>query len=225
MDLTSHSMSDVFALLAAAFHYPDEEQIALIQAGVLLQELTDCLANAAPELVEKLNDSALADAGDGDDLQLDYTRLFEVASSGAGCSLHSGFYCGPRMKTMEELLRFYNHFGLSLLEGQSELPDHITTQLEFLQFLNYCEAELSATGQSADDQRRARRDFIARYPARWLPLLREKLREKQAMDFYQGLVGLLIAVLEYDYQKLVQQLGEPSLEAANDELLYTEIRT
>jgi DMSO reductase family type II enzyme chaperone len=222
---TVHARSHLFALLAEAFRYPDDEQITLIRGGALLQELSESMAQVAPELQDELGSSGLANAGAGDDLQLEYTRLFELASSGRGCSLHSGFYRGPRMKTMEELLRFYNHFGLSLVEGQSELPDHITTQLEFLQFLSYCEAELVATGQGADDQRRARRDFIARYPARWLPQLQDRLIEKQAMAFYLSLVGLLIAVLKYDYRTLAQQLGEASLETASDELLYTEIRT
>jgi hypothetical protein len=45
------------------------------------------------------------------------------------------------------------------------------------------------------------------------------------MAFYLSLVGLLIAVLKYDYRTLAQQLGEASLETASDELLYTEIRT
>jgi DMSO reductase family type II enzyme chaperone len=218
-----HARSHLFALLAEAFRYPDEEQISLIREGVLRKELAQCLALIAPELKAELNISSLASAGTGDDLQLEYTRLFDLAASRRGCSLHMGVYRGPRMKAMEELLRFYNHFGLSLVEGQSELPDHITTQLEFLQFLAYCEAELVATGQSADDQRRARRDFIARYPARWLPQLQERLAKNQAMDFYLNLVGLLIAVLQQDYRTLAQEYGEASLEKSSTELIYTEI--
>jgi DMSO reductase family type II enzyme chaperone len=219
-----HARSHFFALLAQAFRYPDEEQISLIREGALHKELAECLAQIAPDLPDELDISGLADAGTGDELQVEHTRLFELASSSKGCSLHMGVYRGPRMKAMEELVRYYNHFGLSLAEGQSELPDHITTQLEFLQFLTYCEAELVATGQGALDQRRARRDFVARYPARWLPILQERLLERRAMDFYLGLVDLLITVLEQDYQILAQELGEASLEAVSAELFYTEIQ-
>jgi DMSO reductase family type II enzyme chaperone len=218
----AHARSRFFALVAEAFRYPDVDQIRLIGDGVLLAELAACLTQMAPELQEELG-SSLADAGSADDLQLEYTRLFELASPGRGCSLHGGIYRGPRMKSMEELLRFYNLFGLSLVEGQSELPDHITTQLEFLQFLSYCEAELVAGGQAAGDQRRARRDFIARYPALWLPQLQDRLADKKAMDFYRSLVAILIAVLERDYQTLAEELGAASLEIASAELIYTEI--
>jgi DMSO reductase family type II enzyme chaperone len=219
-----HARSQFFALMAEAFRYPDNDQIRLIREGVLMNELLECLAQVAPGLQEDLDSSGLAEAGSADDLQLEHTRLFQLASSRRGCSLHSGFYCGSRMKTMEELLRFYNHFGLSLVEGQSELPDHITTQLEFLQFLGYCEAELVTSGQRAEDLRRARRDFIARYPARWLPQLQDRLAEKKAMNFYRRLVTFLIRVLEQDYQVLAQELGEASLENASSELMYTEIK-
>jgi DMSO reductase family type II enzyme chaperone len=222
---TAHTRSHFFALLAEAFRYPDEVQIQLIRDGVLRDELLECLAHIVPELSGKLDTGSLANAGTDDDLQLEYTRLFELASSGKGCSLHMGVYRGPRMKSMEELLRFYNHFGLSLVEGRSALPDHITTQLEFLQFLSYCEAELVAIDKTAEDQRRARRDFIARYPARWLPQLMERLRAKQAMDYYLSLVSLLVSVLDHDYRILAQDLGEASLEAASSELMYTEIKT
>jgi DMSO reductase family type II enzyme chaperone len=222
----AHARSQFFALVAEAFRYPDVDQLRLIGDGVLLTELSACLTQMAPELQEELG-SSLADAGSADDLQLEYTRLFELASPGRGCSLHGGIYRGPRMKNMEELLRellrFYKLFGLSLVEGQSELPDHITTQLEFLQFLSYCEAELLAGGQAAADQRRARRDFIARYPARWLPQLQDRLADKQAMDFYRSLVAILIAVLEQDYRTLAEELGEASLDIASSELMYTEI--
>jgi DMSO reductase family type II enzyme chaperone len=218
----AHARSRFFALVAEAFRYPDVDQIQLIGDGVLLAELAACLTQMAPELRDKLSRS-LADAGSADDLQLEYTRLFELASPGRGCSLHGGIYRGPRMKNMEELLRFYNLFGLSLVEGQSELPDHITTQLEFLQFLSYCEAELLAGGLTAADQRRARRDFIARYPARWIPQLQDRLADKQAMEFYRNLVAILIAVLKQDYETLAEELGEASLEIASTELMYTEI--
>ncbi|MBT4521799.1 MAG: hypothetical protein HOC23_17510 [Halieaceae bacterium] len=221
----AHTWSVFFALMAAAFRYPDDRQIALISEGVFCDELMACLAQIAPDLENEVNGSALAQTGTNDDLQLEYTRLFDVTSSAAGCSLHSGFYRGPRMSQMEELLRFYNHFGLSLIEGQSELPDHLTTQLEFLQFLSYCEAELIAKGTDADDQRRAKRDFVARYPLRWLPQLQDKFKQAQAMGFYQELVRVLIAALASEYQVLAQLLGEAGLESTSDELLYTQIRT
>ena len=65
-----HARSHLFALLAEAFRYPDEEQISLIREGVLRKELAQCLALIAPELKAELDISSLASAGSGDDLQL-----------------------------------------------------------------------------------------------------------------------------------------------------------
>ena len=116
---------------------------------------------------------------------------------------------GARMKTMEEVVRFYNHFGLTLSESPRELPDHVTTELEFLHFLAFREAQAIEQGAEADPFRRAQRDFIARHLGRWIPKLRAKLVGANAMPFFAELVGRLERLLKNELERLVRMVGPP----------------
>jgi DMSO reductase family type II enzyme chaperone len=111
------------------------------------------------------------------------------------------------MKTMEEVVRFYNHFGLTLSEKPRELPDHLTTQLEFLHFLAYREAEALERGDDPSSYQRAQRDFLGRHPGRWIPMLRAKLEAQEPMPFFLELVRRLERLLEAELARLVALVG------------------
>ena len=63
------------------------------------------------------------------------------------CPLYGGTYGGDRMRTMEEVVRFYRYFGLRPDEETREPPDHLSAQLEFLHFLTYREAKVLLGGE------------------------------------------------------------------------------
>jgi DMSO reductase family type II enzyme chaperone len=174
---TLESLSEPAAKLAAArsrawgafaelFEYPDAELYEAVCSGTLVQALKDVLGAVDPSLVEGGRWEALTQAGEKDDLAVEFTRLFDVGAGGPPCPLYGGLYVGARMKTMEEAVRFYNHFGLTLSESPRELPDHVTTELEFLHFLAFREAQAIEQGAEPDPFRRAQRDFIARHLGR-----------------------------------------------------------
>ena len=151
---------------------------------------------------------ALRDAGaDDEEIAVEYTRLFEVGTSGPPCALYGGLYNDARMKTMEEAVRFYNHFGLTLSEDPRELPDHLTTQLEFLHFLAFREAEALHEGLDPGPYRRAQRDFVARHPGRWVPELLKRLERAKAGPFYAALFGVIASWLARDQGALVALVG------------------
>ena len=169
--------------------------------------LQDVLEAVDPSLVEGGRWEALSEAGEKDDLAVEFTRLFDVGAGGPPCPLYGGLYVGARMKTMEEVVRFYNHFGLTVSESPRELPDHITTELEFLHFLAFREAQAIEQGAEPDAFRRAQRDFIARHLGRWIPKLRAKLEGANAMPFFPELVGRLERLLESELERLVGMVG------------------
>jgi DMSO reductase family type II enzyme chaperone len=217
---TLESLSDPAAKLAAArsrawgtfaelFEYPDDELYEAVCSGTLVQVLTDVLGAVDASLVEGGRWEALTEGGGEDDLAVEFTRLFDVGAGGPPCPLYGGLYVGARMKTMEEVVRFYNHFGLTLSESPRELPDHVTTELEFLHFLAFREAQAIEEGADADAFRRAQRDFIARHLGRWIPKLRAKLEGADAMPFFSELVGRLERLLEAELERLVAAVGPP----------------
>jgi DMSO reductase family type II enzyme chaperone len=199
--------SRAYAALAEAFEYPDAELCEASRSGELSKSLRDILEAVDPELCANADWDALSGPGEGDDLAVEFTRLFDVGSSGPPCPLYGGLYGGARMKTMEEVVRFYNHFGLTLSESPRELPDHVTTELEFLHFLSYREAEALESGQDPDAYRRAQRDFISRHPGRWIPLLRKRLESESPMSFFLELARRIESLLARDRAYLIDLVG------------------
>jgi DMSO reductase family type II enzyme chaperone len=200
--------SRAYETFARLFDYPDTELFEDVRDGTLVNALRRVLAEVDPALAEGGSWEALREAGDEpDDLAVEYTRLFDVGASGPPCPLYGGLYGGSRMKVMEEAVRFYNHFGLSLAESPRELPDHVTTQLEFLHFLAFREAEALESDADPGPYRRAQRDFVARHPGRWIPQLGARVGQQEAMPFFRELVGRLEAFLAHDRAHLVALSG------------------
>jgi DMSO reductase family type II enzyme chaperone len=200
--------SRAYATFARLFDYPDGELFEDVRNGTLAEALRSVLAEVDPALAGSGNWAALREAGgDPDDLAVEYTRLFDVGSSGPPCPLYGGLYSGARMKTMEEAVRFYNHFGLSMAESPRELPDHITTQLEFLHFLAFREAEALDGDDDPGPFQRAQRDFVSRHPGRWVPQLRARLEKNGPMPFFVELVARLEDFLAHDARHLVALAG------------------
>jgi DMSO reductase family type II enzyme chaperone len=192
-----------YRILAAAFDYPEGEMGEAIRSGEIAQALREGLGAVDPALGADVAWDELCDAGNDDDLAVEFTRLFDVGTSGPPCPLYGGLYGGARMKVMEEAVRFYNHFGLHLDERQRELPDHLQTALEFLHYLAFRETEALVQGEDPGAYRRAQRDFLARHPGRWVPLLKERLEQHEPMPYFRVLVALLARFLERDLRHLV----------------------
>ncbi len=184
--------SRAFALLAGALGYPEGLLLEDIREGRLAEALAATLGEL---VVPALDVDALRDGLERDDLAVEYTRLFDVGTSGPPCPLHEGLWAKDRMKTMEEVLRFYHHFGLSLDPERHELPDHLVAELEFLHYLTFREAEALQAGLDAGAYQRARRDFVARHPGRFVPQVRGVMEANGPPRFFSELFRSLNALL------------------------------
>lgn len=201
--------SRLFGLLGECFTYPDAEFVAAVADGSLAALLATLCDAIDPRLRAGLDLAPLADpALQLEALAVEYTRLFDAGARGTGCPLNGGLQVGPQMKVMEEAVRFYNHFGLTLAEDRKELPDHLTTELEFLHFLSFQEAQAGADEESLRGLQRAQRDFLARHPLAWLPLMRRALAAAQPMCFFIELTRLLERFLESEHRRLAALAGE-----------------
>jgi DMSO reductase family type II enzyme chaperone len=120
------------------------------------------------------------------------------------------------MKVMEEAVRFYNHFGLTPGEQQKELPDHLTTELDFLHFLSCGEHERGSRGEPATAYVLAQRDFIARHPGRWIPVMRGKLEALTPMPLFLALTAVLQRLLQHELDRLEAAYGAALLKPSGD---------
>lgn len=197
-----------YAAFAAAFEYPNTDTLDAIRSGAVADTLRQLLSGIDARLAAEVDWDALRDAGpDADALQVDYTRLFDAGEDGPGCSMNGSAYGGANMETMEELIRYYNFFGLSLPDGEQGEPDRLTTELEFLHYLTYQEFQLRATGEDFTGLLRGQRDFIARHPGAWVPALRGKLAQNGASRFFLELARLLEIFLQHETAHLKREIG------------------
>lgn len=181
--------SHLYALFAFMFAYPDADWVAAIRAGEVADRMSDLCTALDDASSLRADAAALADAGADDDLAIEYTRLFDTGP----ISLYGGHNHGTRMTVMEEVLRFHEHFGLALNPEYNELPDHLVSELEFMHFLCYQEAQIHST--EAGPYRRAQRDFLTRQLGRWAPQLHVRLIEQQAQPFFVEAARLLAGFL------------------------------
>ncbi len=187
--------SRVYAALASCFRFPTEEFHASVAGGTLRDELGGLLAGLPYDFGEL---GALSATCSYDDFQAEYIRLFDVGVGGPPCPLYGGHYGRARMRVMEEVMRFYSHFGLSLSSTQRELPDHLTTELEFLHYLSFCETRALHAGHDCGAFRRATRDFLERQVVKWLPLMAAKLAKQEPLQFFADLVSLTVGFTTRD---------------------------
>ncbi|MBK6658322.1 MAG: molecular chaperone TorD family protein [Proteobacteria bacterium] len=107
-----------------------------------------------------------------------YNAAFDVAL-GASCSLRESAYAGGEHAALfEELMRFYDYFGLRRDE-RAELPDHLAVELEFMHYLTHLESRVADDAQACAALRRAQRDFIERHLRRLLRGMRQTLDGSQ----------------------------------------------
>jgi DMSO reductase family type II enzyme chaperone len=175
----SAARSELYRVLSAVFRHPDP---AAPFPGRALGAVAAALPYRLPEMT--LPELPLAE------LQLRYTNLFEASDRSGAISLHeSDFVPTPRAKVWEDVVRFYEHFGLRYDGEAIRLwPDHLAIELECLQYLSFLEAGIA--GDIAP-LLRAERDFIDRHLLPWLPDLAGQLAEREEAEPWPALVVLL----------------------------------
>ena len=203
--------SRMYRLLASASTFPEEAFHRTALGGEFLSEVLEIAAGLPYPLPlaegEPLRTALGGVPADYVEFQSEYVRLFDVGVPRPPCPLYGGLYLGSHRAVMEEVTRFYNHFGLRLGGESRELPDHITTELEFMHFLTFREVSALQRQQDRGPYLRAQRDFLQRHLARWVPQVRVLAEKQRALPFFLGLVGLTEAFLLADLAYVASLAG------------------
>lgn len=184
--------AELWWALAGMLSYPGPDLAAAVAAGRLGPHVAALVADLPYDLavdVAALGDPGGRDRTDG--LGPEYLRLFEVPGpSGRPCPLHVGAHGRDRRAVMEELLRFYRHFGLTTAgAAQSELPDALATVAEFLGFLATREA--AAPPGRRGGVRAAQHDVLRRHVAPAAAAIAERVGRMEPLPFYGAATRLL----------------------------------
>ena len=207
--------SQMYRFLAESFRYPDKDFYEMTKDGSYMKSALAILHEIPFDVSideQGLSGQLLKDVPQ-EDFEAEFVRVFDAGPGGPPCPLYEGKYAADRMVNMEDLVRFYNHFGLSVAEARErEIPDHITTELEFMHYLAFKEVLALQRDESPAPYCHAEIDFLGRHPARWLPQLREKAETvfgakipnlcEAAVSFYCSLIGLSASFCEGDLNHL-----------------------
>jgi DMSO reductase family type II enzyme chaperone len=186
-EIVAGARSAVYGQLVRSFSFPTDSFCRDLVSG----DWTDALSRATRHLpydIETNELVALPSATAGA-LQSGYVSTIEVGTGKPYCPLYEGSHRSGRMKLMEDLVRFYEHFGLKIEAGDH--PDHLCAELEFMHYLTFKEAAIQARSEPVADIRRAQRDFLERHLCRWLPRVRSRLESAPDLpSFYPAVARL-----------------------------------
>ncbi|MGB5831397.1 MAG: molecular chaperone TorD family protein [Thiohalocapsa sp.] len=120
----------------------------------------------------------------------------------------------PPPSLLLRYVQFYRHFGLKIRTGgeESELPDHLTCQLECLAWLTHLETRSLAQGDSAKGYRQAQHDFIDRllgpHCAQFAPRLARTVNERGYDPLFAALGKALDASQRRELADLQSTIGD-----------------
>jgi len=183
--------AQAYGLLARAFGRPD----AAFEAEVAEGGFGEALAEALAALGHRGFADAAAGAGPEGPLADEFVRLFNP-SLHANCPPYGTEYTGAhvfmRAQQLADVAGFYRAFGLRVAADFRERPDHIATELEFMQVLALKEARALARRERAHAGicRRAQARFLREHLGRWLAPYAAKLAAQDGEGFYARVAGL-----------------------------------
>ena len=190
----------VYALLAAAWRYPDEESVFL-------------LSDMAQRLSRDPDILGLFDAGigealglfvgsllDTDDMRRRYAALFGHAVRGA-CPLYEQEYghgeIVQQASELADIAGFYRAFGLEPSEAAMERIDHVSVECEFMGVL--CAKEAfglqSENAELSDTSNDGQRAFLRDHLAQWLPAFCSRVSKAESDGPYARAAALASAFL------------------------------
>lgn len=173
----------VYQLLARLTSVPDRDIYEGAVAGTWGKELADAgkLLGFAFDFGGASVDASVSQ----EDFQAEFLRVFEIGNgSGPAASLYGGAYAGDRMQRLEEVVRFYEYFGLSTSAEDPRPADHLATELEFMKYLTFKEA-VSSSPRLQTSYRRAQHDFLERQLSTWVPKLVEKTSSAGTWPYWE----------------------------------------
>jgi DMSO reductase family type II enzyme chaperone len=185
---TAGNQSRLYSLLSQAFRYPTEEFHQSVTSGQLAQEISD----VAGGLGYAVSIPGSLKPGSLEETQQAHVELFELGGpDGPPAFIYEGEYGGGRLGVMEDVLRFYDHFGISpsMDEETRDRPDHIASELEFMHILSFQEAAALESGSGSDAYRQAEQDFLRFHLVDFTKAIADRT-EPKGNPLYSGIAAL-----------------------------------
>ena len=199
--------SRLYGLLATIFR---REPSAEFLCHMNSPELIVAFAGAGIDLGDDFRAGKIMDLAD--DLAIEYTRLF--LGPGKHISPHesvqlkrgSGILWGPETSAVRQA---YRAAGFDMGEAETNIPDHLSVELDFLALLAREEAQAWA-GQDHDRTVKflqLQHSFISDHLGKWAARFCAKVKEEAEFSFYPAFADLLRGYLSGEKAEIVNRLS------------------
>ena len=207
--------SQVYALLALGFRYPDEQTFPFLSKGAHIEALISTIGTCAPAVLERFGTCLAGDLAVGtshQEFEAAYISAFVTDMPSPSVSLYEGSYlvAGEKPALLLELKSFYRNFGLSMATKDNDLEDALAAELEFMQFLSAKQSVAETGALDPLPYIRAQRDFLVRHLAVWLPAFEAEIKRKLKLPFFLTLAALASDFVTQDAQQLADILSDTS---------------
>lgn len=180
---------DTYRLLAACFYPPTP---ALLEEGCCTN-LAALLASWCPHAAQQATEAArLLHNADPQELLVEYSRLF-LGPFKLVAPPYGSVWLDQSKAVMGDstarVAAFYQSHGLQLSDDFTELPDHITAELEFLSYLAFRQREAATAGDSAGTAgyAQAQQEFLTAFLLPWLTPFCEAISDDGESPFYAAI--------------------------------------
>ena len=191
--------SAVYQVLGQLFAVPDGDFAEKTTSGQWVKDFTEAVELLAFdwEIGEAPADADLTE----DALREQYERLFLPEHDGVR-RIWGGAYVADRDQNLVELRRAYEYYGLGT--GNDDVPfDHLTAEVDFMQFLAFKEAAASSP-RLGKSFRRAQVDFLDRQLGDWVPQFAAAVRGADPTPFYAWAIDRLETFVAADAKWLAE---------------------
>lgn len=130
-----------------------------------------------------------------------YTALFDNCTGRARIPMRESNYVRADTKALwEDLVRFYEHFGLDYnLDETRVWPDHLTVQLDMVHYLSFIQTLADAPRTTL---MQAQIDFVERHLLNWLDNFVVAFSGNESVEPYERLAKMLSAFVKEDLRYL-----------------------
>lgn len=191
--------AETYRILSQMYKEPQEDLSLNVSILAKLLENTDVALFLKADKLKRMFENEQQDL---ENYLVEYSRLF-IGPFKVAAPPYSSIYLEDKWEVMgrstQVVNSFYNRAGLSV-DPLMRLPlDHISTQLEFMYYLNYMWCE---TGEPFYVE--LQKEFLYKVMICWIPKFNAAIQQESLLEFYRTLGAITDAFIQYDYESIKQ---------------------
>jgi TorA maturation chaperone TorD len=174
------------------------------EISALFKNLADVMCLPLEQTIDKFINSL--DELKIQDVQSEYVRLFDYRPV---CPSFESFFLKSSSKVANTknknpakmqiaIEEFYRDYGIKPANYGEQPPDHITTELEFMYYLCFCEGEAKSNQEEVIEYITAQSNFMQDHLILWVPKFCEIIENSTRLDFYRLLSVITRNVVSRD---------------------------